>query len=271
MSAEALRRRLREGDKLFGTLIVSESPRWMDVISGCGLDFVFIDTEHVALDRNKLSWMCQGYKARGLPPLVRIPSPDPYAACMVLDGGASGVIAPYVETVQQVRGLCGATKYRPIKGKKLARLLDGTAMEPQLESYVSRACQQNLLIINVESVDAISSLDSLVEVKGLDGVLIGPHDLTCSLGIPEQYEHPEFLSACETIFRRARSAGIGAGIHFWGDTRQQARFLEMGANMLIHSADITLFQKHLSDDISAIKQALGMSPGPGTQSDDVQI
>ncbi len=97
MTPAALRQRLIAGETLFGTLIVSPSPRWPDVVRGCGLDLVFIGTEHIALDRAELSWMCQTYAALCLPPLVRIPAPDPYAATMVLDGAAAGIIAPYVE------------------------------------------------------------------------------------------------------------------------------------------------------------------------------
>ena len=107
MTPATLRQRLIAGDTLFGTLIVSSSPRWPDAVRGCGLDFVFIDTEHIALDRAELSWMCRTYAALGLPSLVRIPSPDPFAATRVLDGGAAGVIAPYVETAEQVRS-CAA-------------------------------------------------------------------------------------------------------------------------------------------------------------------
>ena len=72
MTPADLRQRLRTGEKVFGVLIVSPSPRWPDAVRACGLDFVFIDTEHVALDRAQLAWMCQTYAALGLPPLVRI-------------------------------------------------------------------------------------------------------------------------------------------------------------------------------------------------------
>jgi 2-keto-3-deoxy-L-rhamnonate aldolase RhmA len=88
-------------------------------------------------------------------------------------------------------------------------------------------------------------------------VLIGPHDLSCSLGVPERYDHPTFLAACETIFRRARAAGVGAGIHFWGGVEQQIDFLQRGANLLVHSADISLFQKHLRAELGLIRQAIG--------------
>jgi 4-hydroxy-2-oxoheptanedioate aldolase len=102
------------------------------------------------------------------------------------------------------------------------------------------------------------ALDSILAVPDLDGVLIGPHDLSCSLGLPEQYDHPNFLAACETIFQKAREAGVGAGIHFWGGIEQQAYMLRLGANMLIHSADIILFQNHLRADLEAIRRAAGL-------------
>ena len=259
MTPAALRHRLIAGETLFGTLIVSPSPRWPDVVRGCGLDFVFIDTEHIALDRAELSWMCQTYAALGLPPLVRIPAPDPYAATMVLDGGAAGVIAPYVETVEQVQALRGAVKLRPIKGQKLRQMLEGAKVEPELKSYMDDDAKNRLLIINIESVPAIEALDEILAVPDLDAVLIGPHDLSYSLGVPEQWEHPKFLSACETIFRKARAANVGAGIHFWGSMEQQVRFLKLGANMLIHSADIILFQQHLRTELEAIKKAAGLA------------
>jgi len=263
MIASDLCKRLRSGETLFGTLIVSPSPRWPEAVRGCGLDFVFIDTEHIALDRAELSWMCQTYAEIGLPPLVRIPAPDPYAATMVLDGGAAGIIAPYVETVEQVQALRGAVKLRPIKGQKLRQILEGAKVEPELKSYIADEAKRPLLIVNTESVSAIEALDEILAVPDLDAVLIGPHDLSCSLGVPEQWEHPKFLNACETILGKARAAGVGAGIHFWGSLEQQVRFLKLGANLLIHSADILLFQKHLRIELDAIKQTAGLTAPTG--------
>jgi 2-keto-3-deoxy-L-rhamnonate aldolase RhmA len=255
MTPFELRQRLHAGEPTFGTLIVSPSPRWPDVVKHCGLDFVFIDTEHIALDRVELSWMCRTYAALGLPPLVRIPSPDPFAATMVLDGGAAGVIVPYVESDKQVQALRGAVKMRPIKGMRLQQILDGANPEPELQTYIQAGAANRLLIANIESTPAIAALDAILTVPDLDAVLIGPHDLSSSLGVPEQWEHPRFLDACESIFHKARTAGIGAGIHFWGSVEQQSRFLNLGANMLIHSADISLFQKHLQIELAAIRRA----------------
>lgn len=258
-------RRLREPARLYGTLIVSPSPHWVPVVAALGLDFVFIDTEHIPLDREQLAWMCQAYRAVGLPPLVRITSHDPYEACVVLDGGAAGIIAPYVETAAQVRELVGAVKKRPLKGRTLARHLAGEPLEAELGAYVEHRAAARTLIVNIESLPALEALDEILAVDGLDGVLIGPHDLSTSLGVPEQYEHPKYRAACDAIITRARARGLGAGVHAVYPANRLAHeehWARLGANFLIHAADIILFSEGLRRDLADLKTRLG-GPAPG--------
>jgi 4-hydroxy-2-oxoheptanedioate aldolase len=89
--------------------------------------------------------------------------------------------------------------------------VSGVKVIRRLESYVRERAESRARIVNIESVPAIEALDGILAVPGLDGVLIGPHDLSCSLGIPEKYDHPRFLAAIETIFNKARAAARGAG------------------------------------------------------------
>jgi 4-hydroxy-2-oxoheptanedioate aldolase len=264
MNSTELRAALHSGQRAFGTLIVSNSPCWPDAVAKIGLDFVFIDTEHIALDRAQVSWMCQTYRALGLPAIVRIPSPDAYAACMALDGGAAGVVAPYIETVEQAKELRGAVKLRPLKGATLAAALrDQSTFEPQLQRYVDRNNGSSLFIINIESTPAIQHLDRLLAVADLDAVLIGPHDLSCSLGIPEQYDHPRFEEAVLSIIRRARRAGVAAGIHWWGSLQRLEAWMDAGLNLVICSADITAMHAHLSGSIRTLRSARGL-PAPAS-------
>jgi 4-hydroxy-2-oxoheptanedioate aldolase len=270
MNSAELSRALRAGEPVFGTCVVSTSPKWPRALAGAGLDFVFLDTEHVALDRAQLSWMCQTYARMGLPPIVRIPSPDPFAACMALDGGAGGIIAPYIETAAQVQALLGAVKFRPVKGGRLSQRLAGGPFEPALETYLRERNTQPL-IINIESTPAMRVLDEILAVPGLDAMLIGPHDLSCSLGMPEEYDRPKFFATCETIFRKARAAGVGAGIHFSGSAEQLARFHELGVNLLIHSSDITIFGTHLRSEIAEVKQLRGIASSATAGADQTVI
>ena len=130
------------------------------MIAGSGLDFVFIDTEHIPLERAQVSWMCQAFAGRNVAPVVRIPSPDPYEACKVLDGGAAGVVAPYLEELQDIRDLRGAVKFRPLKGRRLQRVLSGEeVLDDVLRAYLEGYAADKLMVVNVESVPAIQALD----------------------------------------------------------------------------------------------------------------
>ena len=259
LPAKFFAERLRSADRLYGTLIVSPSPHWVPVVASLGLDFVFIDTEHIPLDREKLAWMCQAYRAVGLPPIVRITSPDPYEACVALDGGAVGIVAPYVETAEHVRALVGAVKKRPLKGRTLEAHLSGEPLDSDLQAYVEKRATPRTLIVNIESAPALAALDEILAVDGLDGVLIGPHDLSCSLGVPENYEHPTFLAACDTIITKARARGIGAGAHVTYQANRIAheeRWARLGANLIVHAADIILFAEGIRRDIGDLKARL---------------
>jgi len=254
---------LKDGSRVYGTLVTYPSPILPQWLKGVGLDYVFIDTEHIPIDRNILSWMCQTYRAINLAPIVRIPRPDPYEACKVLDGGASGIIAPYVETVEEVKALVGAVKFRPLKGKKLASVLDGSSnLGPRLAAYLRERNEDRLLVINIESVPAVENMGNLLEVPGIDAVLIGPHDLSVSLEIPEEYSHPKFDKAVRTIIETARAKGIGAGIHFWADIEQEIDWVRHGANMILHHGYITLFTAALREEVNHIREALGDQSGP---------
>lgn len=256
MNGKQLVQALRAGDRVYGTCIQSASPKWPAVVKQLGLDMVFIETEHTPQNREMVSWMCQAYAALDLAPVVRIPAPDPYQAQMVLDGGAHGVIAPYIETVAQVRTVGGAVKLGPLKGRRLQQALDGEApLEDELSDYLSKRSQSKALFVNIESVPALEVLDDILKEPYIDAVLVGPHDLSCSLGIPEQYDHPEFKRAINTIISKSRAAGVGVGCHH-PSVEYQIEWAKAGANLTMHSTDIVAFSKAMTSDFNTIRAAI---------------
>ena len=248
---------LHQGRYVFGSAVLSTSPLWPAAVKQSGIDFVFVDTEHTPIDRQTLSWICQAYLALGLPSVVRIPCNDPFEACKALDAGAGGIVGPYIESADQVRDLVGAVKLRPLKGERLAKALrDRDSLEAELRSYVEQRNSDKILIANIESVPAIQRLHEICSVPGLDAVLIGPHDLSCSLGIPEQYDHPNFDEAVKTIFHIAREHRVGAGIHFWLSLEQELAWARAGGNLVMHSSDITIYSRALKADIAQLRKTL---------------
>jgi 2-keto-3-deoxy-L-rhamnonate aldolase RhmA len=257
--SRGLRDLLQAGRRAYGTMVVSSSPFWPPLIKRTGVDFVFIDTEHVALDRGIVSWMCRAYAALDIAPIVRIPHLCPMEACKALDGGAHGVVAPYIETAEQVRTLVGAVKMRPLKGERLrSALTDRESCEPALRDYLDERNRSNLCIMNIESVPAMENLDEILAVEGLDVVLIGPHDLSCSLGIPEQYDSQHFLESVGQIIVTSRAAGVSAGIHMvYGTLEQELTWAQLGAKFILHSGDAFLVERSLSHDLEQLRSSLG--------------
>jgi len=250
----SLKDKMEQGLNVYGTCITSTAPRWPGLVAATALDFVFLDTEHIVLDNRELSMACHAYLVHGIAPIVRIPSPDPYRACQVLDAGALGIVIPYVEKRREVRELIGAVKYRPLKGDRLYRMLfENEKLEPGLHEFLKLRNRDLLCIINIESVPAIENLDNLLNVEGLDAVFIGPHDLSISLGLPEQYDHEDFKHAVKTIIDRCRHFGLGVGIHFSLEAERQRYWVEQGVNMVVHSSDMALFSQRLAQDLMIIR------------------
>jgi 4-hydroxy-2-oxoheptanedioate aldolase len=260
MNAQELQRRLHSGERVYGTLISVSTPMWASVAKGTGIDFAFIGAEHIPHDRVELSWMCRMFSALGIVPIVRIPSPDPFEACKALDGGAMGIIAPYIETPEQVRALVGAVHYRPLKGQRLSAVLaDETRLDPVLAEYLGERNAGRALIVNIESTPALEALDDILAVPGLDAVLIGPHDLTTSLGIPEAYEHPLYMETVELIIAKARAGGVGVGIHatYAHALAHEKRWIELGMNLIVHWSDIAAFRYAMRRDLDLLKSYAG--------------
>ncbi len=255
MTGYEIRKALRNGSRVYSSAVLAPTTNWLQFVARAELDFVFIDSEHNPLGRETLAWMCAAFAGIGTPPVVRTPSPCPYEAAKTLDAGATGFIAPYIETADQVQELTKVARYRPLKGKRAQAALENPdTLEPELATYLEEQNRNTLFIANIESVPAIERLDQLLEVGGIDAVLIGPHDLSCSLGIPEQYDHPRFDDAVRTIFTAARKHQVGAGIHYFRGTEQVSEWSrDTGSNLFVQSADLLLYGTQLNREIAELR------------------
>lgn len=254
--------KLKSGKRVYGTCITTAAPHWVKASRGANLDFIFIDTEHIPLERMEVASICQLYAASGIAPVVRIPSPDPIKACQMIDAGAEGIVAPYIENVEQVKELVGALKYRPLKGERLKRVWDNPkGTEPELLNYLQKYNLGNMCILNIESVPAFEKLDELLGVPGVDAVFIGPHDLSVSLGLPEKYDDPKFEEVVKFIIHKCRAKGKAVGIHFSEKPERQIRWIKEGANIVVHSFDIAIFMQKLEEDMDAIRNNAGDNAG----------
>jgi 4-hydroxy-2-oxoheptanedioate aldolase len=277
MVGKDFRSALREGKKVYGTQISSTSPKMFDSVISLGLDFVFFCNEHVQYNPETLSWMCNAFKAAGVNPLVRILEPSPYLATQALDAGACTVLVPYVEEIEDVIAMIGAVKYRPLKGKKLMRILHGEEKpSEELKQYLIHNNRNNSLVLNIESEKGVAMMNEYLAIQsldgpGVDGLMIGPHDLSTSYGMPEKYFSEEFLALTEGIIKNARAKGVAVGGHtgYRDSLDLQLEWAKMGATMLLHCSDAFLFANQLNNDLNKIKKLLGASEHVNTSSESI--
>lgn len=253
-----LKKAFLENRRVYGTLIVSTSPKWVSQLKKIGADFVFIDSEHMPLDRSTRAWLCECCNALGIAPIVRIPFCCAYEAFAAIEDGAAGIVSPYLETVEEINTLIGAVKYRPLKGERLQKVLSGEeALTQKEKDYLDSYNNGTLLLLNIESRLAVDNLDELVSKPEVDGVFIGPHDLSINIGIPEEYDNPEFEAYIEKIIKVCNKHKKGIGNHFSGDIEKQIQWAKKGMNIVIWSSDISVFVKTTAESFNYVKTELG--------------
>ena len=259
MQGLEIRAKLKNGQRVYGTNIVSlGNPVAARMNTDLEIDFVFICTEHMPLDRTEVSMMCQYYAAKGISPVVRIPYPSAHWATMAIDAGAEGIVAPYVETTEQVKEMVGAVRYRPIKGKFLNDILEGKRKPAEkMQKFWGNFNRNTFLIIGIESTEAIDRLEELISNDGVDGVFLGPHDITCSMEIPEEYENPKFIDTVKDIVKRCRKLGKGVGIHSDLTADKCREFLDTDMNFMLHLADVVKMRDTMNSEFRAMREKFG--------------
>ncbi len=255
MNGAELKATLQAGGRVFGTMLtIGRNPRWIPVLSGVGLDYVIIDTEHNPRSRGELGDYLTMLNTTQVVPIVRIPIPNSHYVTMAIDAGAQGVLAPYCETVEEVREVVAAAKWRPLKGEAARKLVEtGEQVSDATKAYLEDRNRNNIAIIGIESVAAVNALDEMLDVPGIDGVFVGPNDLSISLGIPDQYDRPEYQTMVKRIIDASEERGIAVQVHH--QTPELSTFwISQGARFILHGTDRRALAEGFRADFGALRE-----------------
>ena len=264
MNGEELKNKVKSGGIVYGTMLsMSRNPRWATPISAFGLDYVIIDTEHSPRGRADVSDMLAALSISGVVPIVRVPIPDSHYVTMALDAGAQGVLVPYCETVEEVKAVVAATKWRPLKGELARRAVDtGELPSEASRKYLENRNRDNVCIIGIESVPAIENLEDILRIDGIDAIFVGPNDMTISLGVPDQYDHPKYEAALRRVIGACKAHNTPTLIHHQTVELTQ-KWLREGARFVLHSTDVRSMHsgfREAFDAIKAVGEELGAAP-----------
>ena len=207
-----IRERVLRGELLAGTFLNLGSSLTAEIAGRTGLDWIVIDLEHGAGDRQNLLFQLQALENGPTVPLVRLPWNDPVWCKRVLDLGVSGVVVPWVNSVEEARQAIAAMRYPPQGIRGVAAMNRACGFGSEFDSYFRSANDQLVLAVQIESRQALECVESIAAVEGVDVLFMGPLDLSVSLGIPRQLDHPDMRAAKARVVEACRRAGKAAGL-----------------------------------------------------------
>ncbi len=246
MKPNRVRELLDAGKTPVGHMIMEFSTRGIaKLVEAAGLDFVLIDMEHSGFHIGAVNDLLAWFKATPVTPIVRVPSHDYDFIARVMDAGAGGIMAPNVRTPEEARAVNNAMRYAPEGGRGLGLgAAHNDYLPPDPISYMREANHNNVILAQIESTTALENLDAIAATPGIDVLWIGHFDLTQSMGIVGQFDHPEFLKALSAVADAAKRHGKAAGIQP-GNIENARAWMKLGYNVISFSADQVLYRNAL--------------------------
>ncbi len=240
MVKESFKDRMKRGNTLVGTVLTLPSPEIAEILSNLGFDWLFIDTEHAPLDPRCVQSILQATGSR-CPCLVRVPAGDEVSVKKVLDVGPAGVIVPHVNSAEDARNIVQLCKYPP-DGSRSVGVARAHEYGMKFQEYVDNANQSVSVILQIEHIQAVRNIESIVAVPGFDAVFIGPYDLSGSMGMMGKVTAFEVQREIERVRTVVLNAGLALGI-FGVDAEAVKPFIGRGYTLIAVGTD-TLFTAH---------------------------
>lgn len=247
---------LKAGKLLMGTMLADiRQPSIMQILVNAGFDFTIIDNEHGAFGIESIADLSRMARILGLTPIVRVPELAYAYIAQSLDAGAQGIMLPRVTHPGQVHQVLEIMKYPPIgrRGTAMSRGQTDFRSGPLAEN-LAHANANTLLMVQVETAEALQHLDEIVAIEGVDVLFIGPTDLSIALGVAGQSEAPELISAIELVIERCKAHGVATAIQA-NDLAYARRWVERGMEIISYSSEIGLLAAAASAGIQAIRAA----------------
>jgi len=245
IAISAIREKLNAGEHSIGSWMQIPHASVAEIMGAAGYDWVAVDMEHGSISVHQLPDLFRALELGNTLPLVRLAQGHSKDCKQALDAGAAGVIVPMVESAEQLIAVRDACRWPPagVRGVGFSR---ANLFGINFNDYSAEA-QAPLLVAMIEHYRAVDNLDSILAVDGLDAVLIGPYDLSASMGLTAEFDHPDFLAIMERIRKVAPEKGIPVGVHVVDPSPKQLnQRLDDGYQFLAYSIDAVMLQSVVS-------------------------
>lgn len=254
MKLNTIKQKLNEGGVSIGTFMFEFNTTGVARLAAeAGAEFGIFDMEHTGWSVETVRMLIATTGSTEMLPLVRIPATEYHFMARVLDLGAAGIMAPMVESAEQAHRLVQSAKYPPLGRRGAAFCIshdDFTGGD--IVEKIRSANSETLLIAQIETVGGVRNVDEIAAIDGIDVLWIGHFDLSNSLGIPGQFDHPDFKSAVQSVLDACQRYGKIPGF-LATDTATGRSLLDQGFRMLAYGGDLWLYQAALREGVALLK------------------
>lgn len=244
----SIREKLNIGKTTIGSWMQLPSTSVAEIMGDAGYDWVAVDLEHGSMSTSQLPDLFRALELGGTLPLVRLAHGNLKEAKDALDAGAGGVIIPMVESPEQLKNVIDHSCWPPtgIRGVGFSR---ANLYGKYFDDYKKEA-QQPLIIAQVEHIKAVNDIDSILQVPGLDAIIIGPYDLSASMGLTAQFEHTDFIAAHNKILTSCKNRGKAAGVHIVDpNPAELEKRIREGYQFIAYSIDSVFLSRSVNNPV----------------------
>ncbi len=257
MALTMLRNKINSQTLTLGSWITLGHSAIAEIMAKAGFDWLVVDLEHSVISIDVAGDLIRTIDLYGVPPLVRLTSNDPDQIKRVMDAGAHGIVVPMVNTPAEAARAVAATRYAPA-GSRGVGLARAQGYGVNFQDYLKWQSDGPVVIVQIEHKDAIDQLEEILTIPGVDGFIIGPYDLSCSMGIPGQFEQAEFIDAMTRIREAGQRLGCAAGLHIVEpDLQRLEQTIREGYTFIAYSVDIRMLDVSVRQGIAKMKAIQG--------------
>ncbi|KIO50438.1 HpcH/HpaI aldolase/citrate lyase family protein [Nitrosospira sp. NpAV] len=251
-----LKSKLTRNALTIGSWITLGHPAIAEIMAAAGFDWLVLDMEHSVLELSEVQMLIQVLDSQQCPAIVRLTSNHPDQIKRVMDAGAAGVMVPMVKTAADAEAAVQAVYYPP-RGRRGVGLARAQGYGARFQEYRHWLEDNAIIVAMIEHIDAVNAIDSILSVPGIDAYIIGPYDLSGSMGRPGELDYPDVQSAIEKVREAGRRLGKPGGIHVVEpDPEMLRRNIDAGFNFLGYGLDIRILDTLCRGHMQNIRAAL---------------
>ncbi|ADR35052.1 4-hydroxy-2-oxovalerate aldolase [Sulfuricurvum kujiense DSM 16994] len=252
----SLKNKLKNNTLTIGSWIMIGNPMSVEVMALAGFEWLVIDIEHTSVDLETTENLIRTIQANGMKALVRVSKNEEVIIKRVLDMGADGIIVPMVCSKEDAIQAVDYAKYPPV-GKRGVGLYRASKYGTKFEDYKKWVNEELVIIAQIEHIEAVNNIDEIVQVDGIDGTIIGPYDLSGSMGYPGEFERTDVKSAVSRVLDRCKAYGIPSGFHVVDtDPKKLQDKIDQGCTFLAYGIDYFFMRDAAISGMNRLKQEI---------------